>query len=309
MSQPQYAWLGGRVVKWDEARIHVASVAFKYGTSVFEGIRAYWNAEEQQLYLLQLEEHLERLAYSQLFMRFKEAYAPAAVASAILELVRANQYRENVHVTASVYVSGLGQPPTCGPIDLAVTAAPRSDYAGLKGVNVQISSWRRVADDAMPMRVKCNANYQNGRIAALQALEDGYDTALLLNQRGKISEGPAMCFFAMIGGKMVTPSRTNDILESITRQTVITLLKNEMGITVEERDIDRSELVGISEAFFCGTAWEVTPVHSIDRYAVGGGVTGPLVTRLATLFAEMAQGRMEKYRHWLTPVYPVSGGL
>ena len=304
MAKAKYVFLNGEIVPWDEAKVHVATVAFKFGTAVFEGLRAYWNDSEEQLYLLLLDAHMRRLDYSQRFMRFDDPMDSAYVGEKILELLRANEYREGVHILATVFVDEFGPPATSGPVGLAITAAPRTDPKVREhGCSAQVSSWQRVPDVAMPMRVKCNANYQNGRLATLQAKADGYDTAILLNSRGKISEGPSMCFFMIRDGKAVTPTVTSDILESITRRAVIELLETHVELEVEERDIDRSELPAAEEAFYCGTAWEITPVVSIDRLKVGDGRVGPVVRRLQQLYGDVACGKLPHYPEWRTPVY------
>ena len=305
MAKAKYVFLNDEIVPWDEAKVHVATVAFKFGTGVFEGLRGYWNEEENQMYVLLLDAHMRRLAYSQRFMRFEGPMDTAYVAEKILELLRANEFSEGVHILATVFVDAFGPPVTSGPVGLAITAAPRSDpKVREQGCSAQVSSWQRVPDVAMPMRVKCNANYQNGRLASLQARADGYDTAILLNSRGKVSEGPSMCFFMIRDGKAVTPTITSDILESITRKAVIELLTNKLGLEVEERDIDRSELPAAEEAFYCGTAWEVTPVVSIDRLSVGDGKVGPVVRKLQQVYADVASGKLRDFPEWRTPVYP-----
>jgi len=304
VSHPRFAYLDGRVVPWDEARVHVSSVAFKFGTAVFEGIRGYWNPDHEQMYLFRLEDHLERLRYSQTFMRFEQRIDPEQAGAALLELLRANELREDVHIMLTAYVAGGGGPGVSGPVGLAVTAAPRLDIPwGERGCRVQVSSWQRVEDRAMPMRVKCNANYQNGRLATVQARADGYDTALLLNARGKIAEGPGMCFFMLRDGCAVTPTVTSDILESITRDTVLGLLPETCGVECRERDIDRSELVAASEAFFCGTAWEVTPIVAIDGLAVGSGEVGEVVRALRAAYFDLVRGRSAAHPEWRTAVY------
>ncbi|HSS64341.1 MAG TPA: aminotransferase class IV, partial [Gammaproteobacteria bacterium] len=293
MTKAKYVFLNDEIVPWDQAKVHVATVAFKFGTAVFEGLRAYWNDAEEQLYLLLLDPHMRRLAYSQRFMRFENPIDPDYVREKTLDLLRANEYREGVHILATVFVDAFGPPATSGPVGLSITAAPRADpKMREQGCSAQVSSWQRVPDVAMPMRVKCNANYQNGRLASLQARADGYDTAILLNGRGKISEGPSMCFFMIRDGKAVTPTVTSDILESITRKAVIELLKSQLKIEVEERDIDRSELPAAEEAFYCGTAWEVTPIVSIDRLHVGDGKVGPVVRKLQQIYADVAAGKL-----------------
>ncbi len=284
--------------------MHVSSAAFKFGTAVFEGIRGYWNEAHQQMYLFRMADHMRRLLYSQSFMRFDEVLDPEYVTRKTIELIRANELRETVHVMATVYVKGFGGPATTGPVGLAITATPGVGPGFLEsGCSAQVSSWRRVADSAMPVRVKCNANYQNGRLAVIQARADGYDTTLLMNAQGKLSEGPGMCFFMVRDGRAITPTITNDILESITRETVLELLRRDLAVETEERDIDRSELVAASEAFFCGTAWEVTPVVSIDRLPVGTGEVGPVVRDLQSRYFRLARGETDAHREWRTPVY------
>ena len=295
MSTPAYAWLDG-LVPWDDARIHISSLAFKYGAGVFEGIRAYWNDDTERMILWQMDEHLDRLAEGQRFMRFEEPIPQAEIAAAIEELIKANGFRDNVHITATVFLSGPGQPFLCAPVSLAVTAMARGDYR-TEGVSVQVSSWRRVSDAAQPQRIKSNGNYLNGRLASVQARRDGYDTALMLGQDGKVSEGPAMCFFMVRNGVAITPDRQSDILESITRDTMITLLK-EAGVPVEERKIDRSELAMASEAFFCGTAWEIAPIRMIDGLDMPAGSPGPVTEALKTRFEALTTGRDNRHPEW-----------
>ncbi len=303
MAKAKYVFLNDKIVPWDEAKVHVGTVAFKFGTAVFEGLRGYWNENEKKMYLLLLDAHMRRLAFSQRFMRFEEPMDTAYVGEKILELVRANGFEEGVHILATVFVDAFGPPATSGPVGLAITAAPRAEpRLRNQGCSAQVSSWQRVPDIAMPMRVKCNANYQNGRLASIQARADGYDTAILLNSRGKISEGPSMCFFMIRDGRAVTPTVTSDILESITRKAVIELLQSHLDLEVEERDIDRSELPAADEAFYCGTAWEVTPIVSIDRLDVGDGKVGPTVRKLQQVYSDVASGVMPDYPEWRTPV-------
>ena len=169
------------------------------------------------------------------------------------------------------------------------------------GLSVQVSSWRRSSDQAQPQRIKSNGNYLNGRLAAVQARADGYDTALLLSVDGKVSEGPAMCFFMVRDGVAITPDRQSDILESITRDTMITLLRED-GVVVEERKIDRSELAMADEAFFCGTAWEIAPISSIDRLEMPAGTPGPVTSRLLERFEALTLGRDTAHPEWRTVV-------
>jgi branched-chain amino acid aminotransferase len=305
VERPKYIFLNDEIVPWEDAKVHVSTVAFKFGTAVFEGLRGYWNEDHQQMYLFQMDAHMKRLEYSQKFMRFETVFDGAYVREKTIELLRANEFRATVHSMATVFVEGFGGPAVSGPVGLAITAATRGGPGQLEeGCTAQVSSWQRVADNAMPMRVKCNANYQNGRLAGMQARADGYDTAILLNARGKVSEGPGMCFFMMRDGVVSTPHTSSDILESITRTTVIDLLR-ESGVEVQERDVDRSELAAADEAFFCGTAWEVTPVTAIDRLKVGNGEVGSVVRGLQERFFSVAKGESADHPDWRTPVYAI----
>lgn len=304
MGQAQYVFLDDKIVPWDQGRVHVASAAFKFGSAVFEGIRGYWNADHQEMYLFRMAEHMQRLQFSQRFMRYNEILTPEFVTEKTVELIHANGFKgESLHIMATAYVKDEGGQGSLGPIGLAITAQERPRTPKIDtGVSAQISSWMRVPDQAMPMRVKCNANYNNGRLATVQAQGDGYDTAILMNSKGKISEGPGMCFFMVRDGKPIAPSTTNDILESITRDTVLQLLE-EMGNPTIERDVDRSEVTAADEAFFCGTAWEVTPIINIDGVPVGDGKIGPVTKALQEKYFDVCHGLSGAHPEWRMPVY------
>jgi branched-chain amino acid aminotransferase len=286
MTSPKYASLDGEIVAWDDARVHIASAGFKFGTGVFEGLRGYWNAGAEEMYLFRMAEHMNRLEFSQRFMRFDEIITAETVTEKTIELVQANGFKgENLHIMTTAFVSGMG------------------------GVTAQVSSWMRVPDNAMPMRVKCNANYNNGRLATVQAVADGYDTAIFLNSRGKVSEGPGMCFFMVRDGVPITPSVTSDILESITRETVLEMIEEIFGVKPVERDVDRSELMAADEAFFCGTAWEVTPVLGIDRVNIGDGSIGSMTKRLQDAFFAVCDGSSGTHAEWRLPIYGTAAAL
>ena len=304
MANAKYAFLNGEIAPFDDAKIHVSTGAFKFGAAVFEGIRGYWNDEQNQMHLFRMPEHMKRLEFSQRVMRFDEIVDGAYVTEKTIELIRANEFRETLHIMPTAFVDGFGGPETTGPVGISITATPGVTRGFVEsGCRVQISSWQRVPDNAMPMRVKCNANYQNGRLAAVQARVDGYDTALLLNARGKVSEGPGQCFFMVRNGRAVTPSATNDLLESITRETMIELLPRYCDLEVEERDVDRSEIPAADEAFFCGTAWEVSPIVAVDQLPIGNGEVGPVVRKLQEAYFKIARGEVGDYPHWRMPVY------
>jgi branched-chain amino acid aminotransferase len=307
-ASPEFAWFNGRIVKWDEARVHVFSPVVKYGTGIFEGLRGYWNDAERELYVFRLAEHLDRLAFGLKVMRFDTGPDRAEMERAILEVLRANRFEAPAHVRLSVFLEGDGEMVATGPVGMACTAVHRPPSKGLtEGISAGVVSWRRPEDSSQPMRVKANANYQNGRFAVQEARANGYGAAMLLNSRGKLAEGPGMCVFLVRDGVAVTPSVTSDILESITRDTVITLLEEDLGVRVEEREVDRTELYAADEVFFCGTAWEITPVTSVDRLAVGDGRVGAVTRRLQERYFAVAKGTVAAREAWRTPVFARAG--
>jgi branched-chain amino acid aminotransferase len=295
-------YLDGEFVRWQDANIHVFSPAVKYGAAVFEGIRGYWNEDREKLYLFRLEDHMRRMELSQRIMRFNEIVPAQTMMDATIELMRRNVFRASVHIRPTVYVAGIGESSAQKPIGSFITAVVRATPKKVEvGCRAQISSWQRISDNVMPARAKANANYNNSRYAGIQALKDGYDAAILLNSRGKVSEGQGMCLFIIRNGVAVTPSVTSDILESITRDTVIHLLR-EQGVEVQERDVDRSEFFDASEAFFCGTGAEITPIIDVDGDAIGTGKPGDVTRQLQSLYFNLAYGRTDKRPEWLTVV-------
>ncbi len=294
-------YFNGDFVPWAEATVHVYSPAVKYGAGVFEGIRGYWSDADEHMYLFRVADHLRRLEFSQKVMRFDRIVTADELAAPMQELIRRNGFRESVHIRPTVYVDGIGESGAQGPIAAFIVAIPRGTPEFVHtGCRVQVSSWQRLSDLAMPCRVKANANYNNSRFASIQAKFDGYDTALLLNVRGQVSEGPGMCFFMMCDGVPVTPTVTSNILESITRATLIDLLRDQFGLSCVEREIDRSELYYAEEAFFCGTAWEITPITQIDGMPVGDGTVGPVTKKLQRAYFDLVMGIAPDPHGWLT---------
>jgi branched-chain amino acid aminotransferase len=299
----RHVYLDGKLVPYADARIHVQSTAVKYGGSVFEGLRAYWNPAHEELYVFRLKEHVDRLLASMHLMRMKHSLSREEIGGSILEVLRKNQPREDVHIRQTAYLSGDGDMDDTGPVALAVDARPRKTTQK-PGIAVGVSSWTRIADGSMPPRIKCSANYQNGRLAVLEAKANGYDGALLLNTRGKLAEAPGACCFLVRHGVPITPPVTADILESVTRTTLLELFRTELGQPPVERDVDRTELYVADEAFLCGSGWEITPVVSVDRMALGDGVQpGPLTRAIQTCYFAVVRGEKPAYRDWLTPVY------
>lgn len=303
MAPSRYLYLNGKLLPYDEARIHVQSAAVKYGASVFEGLRAYWNRAQGELYVFRLQDHIDRLFGSLRLMRMEHSYTREELASSILEVLRKNEVREDVHIRQSAYIEADGALDATGPVGLAVDAKAYR-VTDKPGIAVGVSSWTRISDAAMPPRIKCSANYQNGRLAQLEARANGYEGALLLNSRGKLAEAPGACCFVVRRGVPLTPPVTADILESVTRATLLELFAKELGVRPEEREIDRTELYVSDEAFLCGSGWEITPILSVDKLPLGDGARpGPLTRKIQECYFAVARGEKPAYRSWLTPVY------
>jgi branched-chain amino acid aminotransferase len=302
-----FIWMDGEIVPWAEATIHIASDTVLRGESVFEGVRGYWNQEQEELYIFKLAEHLRRLRQSARIMRMAMPYSDAVLTEASVELIKRNGFRSTMHFRPFVYFTeGEGfslesDPSRIGAFILALRR-PRHPklFTGLRRCT---STWRRNSDLASPSRIKSAANYHNSRLATMEARLNGFDEPIMLNERGKVSESPNACFMLVQNGQVVTPPVTADILESITRSTLIDLFRAELGILVQEREIDRTEVYLADEAFFCGSGSEVQPIVSVDHYELGDGSVGPLTDRIQRLYLDIAEGRVPKYSHWLTPVY------
>ncbi|WP_050399927.1 branched-chain amino acid transaminase [Bradyrhizobium embrapense] len=303
-STAQFAYLNGQIVPWNDAKVHVFAPVTKYGIGVFEGIRGYWNKDARQMYLFRLAEHLDRFAFSRKAMRFDLGPSREELTEALVSLCRANAFCTTVHIRMMAFIDGTGDIGATGPVGIAITALPRQSAQGsIQGASAQISSWMRMPDNVMPARIKANANYHNARLATMQAQRDGYDVAFLLNTRGKLAEAPATCVFMVRDGQLITPSGTNDILESITRQTVIELARSHFGLLTVERDVDRTELILADEVFHCGTGAEIAPVTSIDRIPVGNGQPGIKTQQLMEVYGAVATGKNGAYALWRTPVF------
>lgn len=220
-------------------------------------------------------------------------------------MIKANEYDENLSVRQTLFVDGFGSWGSDGPVDMFVAPIPRGKTSAeynKKGLNVCVTSWRRISDETLSPRIKCGANYINSRVGQREALRNGYDTCLFLNEVGKVSEGPGSCFFIVKNGTVITPKLTDSVLESITRDTIIMIAKNK-EIPVIERTIDRTELYTCDEAFLCGSAMEITPVLSIDKYIIGDGKTGVLTRDIHMTYVNAASGKIKGYKNLVTPIY------
>jgi branched-chain amino acid aminotransferase len=307
MADPKI-WMNGKLVTQAEAVLPVNSAAVFYATNVFEGLRAYWNETDDQLYCFRLDEHFARFRESMKMMRFTVPYSDADLHAAVKATLTGNAFREDIHMHLVAYVAGAGMEAT-SPTGLYINPRRRGRIAEETGLRCCISSWARTSDNAIPIRLKCGANYQNGRLAVLQAKADGYDAPIFLNQLGRVAEGTGATFFMIRKGQIVTPPVTSDILESITRSTLVEKLCPEgLGMKVVEREIARTELYVAEEAFFCGSGYEITPITSVDRFPLGDGHVGAITQKLSTAYMNIVRGTDKRYPEWRTPVYPTAGG-
>ena len=295
-------WFKGEILNINNAKINIMAPTSQFGLNVFEGIPCYWNEEEKQLYAFRLDEHYERLMRSLRLIQIKCPYSKEDMKKALIDVVKANEYNENLSVRQTIFVDGFGSWSSDEPADMFVAPVPKgrmSKEYNKKGLNCCITSWRRINDNSLSPRIKCGANYINSRVGQREALRNGFDTCIFLNEFGKIAEGPGSCFFMVKDGKLITPQLTDAVLESITRDTIIKLAKD-MGIEVVERTIDRTEVYTCDEAFLCGSAMEVTPILSVDRYALGE----PFITdQLHKAYLDSATGKNKKHGDWVTPIY------
>jgi branched-chain amino acid aminotransferase len=307
-STPAFLWWNGERVPWERATVHLSSTFWSGVTAIFEGIMSYWNEDEGELYVWQLDAHLRRLLRSQKLMRQASPYSVAELTDGVLDLLRALKVNSDTYIFPYCYPKGGGnfESSTSAepqPVDISITARPNPSHLGKGWVrSACVSSYTRISDNVMPPRVKNIANYRNSNLAMAEARIDGYDTALILNTVGKVAEGPGSCLMLLRDGVLVTPSSTDSILESISRWSVIELARRELGLEVVERPVDRTELYVADEIFMVGTAAEILTIGSVDRYTIGDGGMGPVTTKLEQIFHDVVRGKNPRYAEWRTPV-------
>lgn len=305
MANPAYLWWNGKQVRWDDATVHVTQLGWSTVGAVFEGIRAYWNEDEEELYVFRLKEHMERFERSLKLVRLEDEYGMGALCDAIVNLLRANDTREDTYIRPLGYRGGGSKRMASfsSETEILINTHPNpSHLMSGKAQHAMISSWRRIGEDVMPPRVKNLSNYRNSQLGGIEAHDSGYDTAIFLNTQGKVTEGGGSCLMLVRDGVVITPDPTQGILESITRDALMQLAGDELGMPVVERAVDRTELYIADEIFMCGTAAEITPIVSVDRYQVGDGAIGPVTRKLEGLLDDCFRGKTGLRANWRTPV-------
>lgn len=303
---PAYAFFNGKFVPLSEAKIGIMTHAFNYGTACFEGIRGNWNEEEEQMYLFRVADHYKRMFKNCRVLKIGIPYSIDELCHMTVELAEMCGYREDIYIRPMAYKSSEEVGVRLHNLEdgFLLFTTPFGPYLDVsKGATCCVSSWRRIDDTMIPPRAKITGLYVNSALAKTEAFENGFDEAILLTQDGHVSEGSGENIFLAIDEKLVTPPNSDNILIGITRDTVIKLAKQELGIETIERSIDRSELYTADECFLTGTAAHVTPVIEIDHREAGNGQVGQITKKLQDLYFDVVRGRNKKYRHWCTPAY------
>ena len=306
MDLPKFAYFGGKIVPYAEAKVGVLTHGLNYGTAAFGGLRAYWDAENEQLNLFRPYDHYRRFLNSAKLLMMEFEHTAESLTQTTIELLRAEKHRCNVYIRPLAYKADeiIGVKLHGLRDEITIVSIPFERYvANDTNAHVTFSSWQRVDDNMIPARGKISGAYANSAFIKSDALLSGFDEALVLNQDGHVSEGSAMNIFMIRDGVAVTPPVTENILEGITRRTVAELLREELGVPVIERQIDRTEVYLCDEFYMTGTAAQVTAVTRVDHRPIGSGEMGPITTQMRKVFKQVVYGRHPGYRDWNMPVY------
>ncbi|MBI5951848.1 MAG: branched-chain amino acid transaminase [Chloroflexi bacterium] len=297
----KHAFFEGKIVPLSEAKINIAVHGFMYGTTVFSGMRSYWSEEKKRLFVFRPYEHFHRLLDSAKIMSMTIPYDEQALTDLTLELLHADDWHEDVYLRPTIYKADMGIGVRLHNLrdDFSMFVTAFDKYlSNDSNAHLTFSSWRRVDDNVIPARGKISGAYANSALIKTDANRAGFDEAIVLDQDGHVSEGSAMNIFMVRGGKLVTPSPTDNILEGITRRSVIELAREELGIEVVERSIDRSEVFLAEEVFMTGTAAQIVAATKVDHRPIGDGKMGPITSKLRALFDEVVHARHPKYLKW-----------
>ena len=306
MALPQYAYFKGKIVPYSEAKVGVMTHALNYGTAAFAGVRGYWNEEEEELFIFRPLDHYKRFLQSSELMLMGIEHTPEELTQITVDLMREEGHKQDVYIRPLVYKSDeiIGVKLHDLNADVSIVSVPFDKYVSNDtNAHVTVSSWQRVDDNMVPARGKIAGAYVNTAFIKTDAIRAGFDEALVLNHDGHLSEGSAENVFMVRDGVISTPRTTDNILEGITRRSIIEIARDEFGYEVVERAIDRTEVYLCDEFFMTGTAAQVTAVTKVDHRPLGSGEMGPITTQLRDYFQNIVRGNVEKYRHWNHPVY------
>ncbi len=300
----RYVWIDGELIPEEKAVVPILTHALHYGTSVFEGIRAYWNADDAELYIFRARDHYARFQNSAKIMGMRINYGIDDLVRATVELLRANGFREDVYIRPIAFVSAntINLDIRGLRVTTAIIAIPFGRYLEPKGVRAKVVSWLRIHNSMFPIQAKVGGIYVNSVLALIDAKNSGFDEAIMLNRDGYVAEGSGENIFIVKNNTLYTPPTYDSILEGITRATVIEIAKD-LGLNVIEKRITREELYTADEVFLTGTAAEITPVVDIDGRVIGDGKPGPITLKIRNYYMDIVHGKVDKYRHWLIPVY------
>jgi branched-chain amino acid aminotransferase len=303
---PKYAFFRGRIVPYEQAKVGVLTHALNYGTGVFGGMRAYWNDDEKQLFVFRPHDHFRRFLQSAKLLCMELPYSHEELTNLLVELIRAEGHQEDLYIRPLAFYGDeiIGVRLHDLNPELSIVVLPFGNYnANEDNMHVTVSSWRRIDDNVIPARGKIAGAYVNSAFAKTDAQRAGFDEVIVLNSDGHISEGSTANFFLLRNGVFATPPITDNVLEGITRRTIMHLIREELKMEVQERQIDRTELYLAEEAFFCGTGAQISAITRVDYRPVGSGRMGDATSRLRKIYFDVVKGRNARYREWCWPVY------
>jgi len=309
---PNYAFFGGRIIPYSEAKVGILTHALNYGTAVFGGLRAYWNDQEEQLFVFRPQDHFKRFLQSAQLLCMELPYSAEDFTTHLTELMRKEGHREDCYIRPLAFFADeiIGVRLHDVRPEVSIVAIPFGRYGTNEdGMHVTVSSWRRVDDNIIPARGKIAGAYVNSAFAKTDANRAGFDEVIVLNQDGHVSEGSAANIFLYRNGEWATPPITDNVLEGITRRTLIQLMREELGWTVVERQIDRTEVYLADEMFFSGTGVQLSAITRVDFRKVGTGKLGENTIVLRKMFDDIVHGRSAKFRHWCHPIYGAAPGV
>lgn len=300
---PKFVWFDGKLVRDEDAKVPVMTHAIHYGTSVFEGLRGYWNSKN--LNIFRLQDHIKRFRNSGKVYSIALRFTDKEIANAIIQICKKNNVKESCYIRPFYFIGkhGINLHVTENtPTHAAIVMFPFGELFNRNGIKVGISSWRRIHDISTPPLAKMGGNYLNSILATQESKRNGYDEAILLDHLGNISEAPGENIFIIRDGKLLTPTPSSSALEGITKDSVVKIAED-LGYQTVEREIPRTEIYFADEVFLTGTAAEISPVISVDGKKVGDGKVGKITENIRKVYSDITMGKNKKYSKWITPVY------